>query len=491
MGRMDWVSMIDFPEGIKPYNWHVEAWNKFFQEKLDSFAFLCDVGTGKTFGAIMIMRQLVIHMRREINQDPKILVIGPGVVINNWKREIQKFSFPGEFEVVVPLAIAKGRKEKMQTIANLQTECTVIVNYEAFDSEEFAKAVRKWKPDIIVADELHRLKSPKSKRAKAIVDIAMDSKYRFGLTGSAVLNSPMDLFMQWKFLDKGKSFGGNFFNFRNLYFYDANGAWSNKMNHFPKFEPIPEKFPELSQKIQGNSIRVKKDECLDLPPFIEETLKLEMGTKQARAYAQMEKDLITFIETSDKPAAATAQLAIVKALRLMQIASGFIQPDIGEEIVLEDNPKLDAIEQIIEDNPDEKIIIWCSFKANYRAIGERLSKLKVPHVFLTGEQDAKEKQDSIDSFQTDPATRIIVANRKAGGIGVNLTAASLSIIFSRNFSLEEEIQSDGRNYRGGSQIHESITKINLVMEGTIEEKIILALQKKSDIASLIVDLKRK
>lgn len=482
---------LSFPEGISPYKWHEEAYEKFFGEKLNSLALLCDVGTGKTFGSILILRGLRLDYQLNLVREPKILVIGPGVVINNWKREIQKFSLPGEFEIIVPLSVAKGRKDKMQSIANLQTECTVIVNYEAFDSEDFVKAVKKWKPDIIIADELHRLKSPKSKRAKAIVDLALASDYRLGLTGSAVLQSPMDLFMQWKFLDKGQRFGTNFFNFRNLYFMDENAAWSTKINHFPKFIPIPEKFPELSAKIQGNSVRVKKEECLDLPPFIEETIKLEMSTKQARAYSQMEKDLITFIETSDKPAAATAQLAITKALRLMQIASGFVAPDIGDELAFDDNPKLDAIEQIIEDNEHEKIIIWCSFKANYRAIGERLSKLKVRHVFLTGEQDAKEKQESIDSFQTDPEVKVIVANRKAGGIGVNLTASSISCVFSRNFSLEEEIQSDGRNYRGGSEIHEKITKINLVMEGTIEEKIITALQNKSDIASLIIDLKRK
>src|SRR5690606_6739613 len=134
-----------------------------------------------------------------------------------------------------------------------------------------------------------------------------------------------------------------------------------------------------------------------------------------------------------------------KSLRLMQIASGFVSTDTGETVTIE-SPKPDAIEPILEDNSDKKAIILCAFKANYSAIGDRLTKAKIPHVFLTGEPNAQEKQASTDSFQSDPGIRVIVANRKAGGIGVNLTSASLSIIYSRNFSLEEEIQSDGRNY---------------------------------------------
>lgn len=480
--------MLEFPAGIKPYKWHLEALDKFNSNGLDSLAFLCDVGTGKTFGTITILR----HIIKNSLHNPRTLIVCPGVVINNWKREIEKFSFPDEFPNVITLSMARGRSDKMKSIANLHTEDTVvIVNYEAFDSEDFTKAVKKWNPQIVVGDEMHRLKNPKSKRAKTIVEIALNADYRFGLSGSAVLQSPMDLFMQWKFLDKGKSFGTNFFNFRNLYFYDANAAWANRASHFPKFEPIPEKFPEFSEKIKINSIRVKKEECLDLPPLIEETIKLEMSPKQAKAYAQMEKDLITFIEGSDKPQAVTAQLAITKALRLMQIASGFMQADATEEaMVFEHNPKLDAIEQILEDNPNAKVAIWCSFKANYKAIGERLNALKIKHVYLTGEQDAKEKQEAVDAFQNDPSVRSIVANRKAGGIGINLTAASIFIVLSRNFSLEEEIQVDGRSHRGGSEIHDKITKINLVMDNTIEERIVSALQSKQEIADIILTLNK-
>ncbi len=469
-----------------PYDWQVKAFRSFVDEDLNGYAFLADVGTGKTATAITILR----YLNMKLGENMRTVIVGPSVVIHNWKNEIARYCLKkNELGPVYPLSESSKRKAIMKDLVDKRAYGVVITNYESFDNEDFAKMVDKWGPTVFVCDELHRIKSYKSKRAKTIVGIASVVPYRLGLTGSAILNSPMDIFQQWKFIDQGEAFGTNFFNFRNLYFYDANAKWAGKQNYFPKFEPIESKFPELSAKIKRSSIRVVKSETLDLPPYIEKTLKLEMSPKQKKIYAQMEKDFIAFVETEDKPVAVVAQLALTKALRLMQIASGFAATDTGIELPLGDNPKLDALEKILEDNEDASVIVWCSFKANYKAIGERLTKLKISHVFLTGEQNAQEKQLSIDLFQR-AESRVIIANRKAGGIGVNLTTASLSVVFSRNFSLEEEIQSDGRNYRGGSQIHANITKINLICEGTIEEKIVEALSNKQSISNIILDLKK-
>lgn len=478
------INELELP--FTPYGWQVEAFRKLVDNDLDGMALLADVGTGKTATAITMLRHLV-----KSKGVTRVLVIGPSVVIHNWKNELQKYTPKEELLPIFPLGEAAKRVKTVTELAQKKAHGYVITNYESFDNEAFVKLIAEWNPQVIVCDELHRIKSYKSKRAKNIVRLSDRSGWRLGLTGSAILNSPMDLFMQWKFIDHGRSFGTNFFSFRNKYFHDANSRWAGRPNYFPKWEPNPAFFGELSDKIKCASIRVIKSECMDLPPYIEKTIKLQMSPKQRKIYDQMEKDFIAFVENpeGDKPHAVVAQLALTKALRLMQIASGFVSVDglgDGGEITIGDNPKLDAVEKIIQDNPEKKIIIWCSYKANYKAIGERLTNLGVNHVFITGEQNSKEKQESIDAFQGDPAVKAVVANRKAGGIGVNLTASSLSIVYSRNFSLEEEIQSDGRNYRGGSQIHESITKINLVMENSIEEKAVTALATKANISEIIL-----
>ncbi len=475
---------MKFPNGHSPLKWQEAALIKFQQANLNNFILLAEVGTGKTFTAISMLRMI-----KEKLGDCKILVICPGVVIHNWRSEIRKFSFPQDFPTIHTLDISAKRSDKMKALAALKAQAVVVTNYESMDQPAFYNYLTDWGPDVIVCDEIHRIKSYQSKRAKKVVKLGESALYRLGLTGTAILNTPMDVFMQWCFLDQGESFGKSFFNFRNRYFYDANGSWSNRQNHFPDFKPVPELLPEITQKIERNSIRALKSECLDLPPFIQETVKLKMSSKQKLAYDQMHKDFITFVQGDNGPAASVANIALTKGLRLMQIASGFVGLEDGTSHSFDDNPKMEALGNILDEYPQDKVIIWCSFRHNYSDVARLLLDRKEKFVTITGDQDSKEKQEAIDSFQNDPETKRVIANRKAGGIGVNLTAASLSVVISRNFSLEEEIQAQGRNYRNGSQIHEKITEISLIMEDTIEEKVVEALQNKQKISDIILDFK--
>ena len=475
---------MQFPNGYEPLKWQTTALYKFKSSGLNNFILLAEVGTGKTFTAISMLRML-----QEKHGPLKILILCPGVVINNWKNEIKKFSFPEDFPLIHPLDIAKTRPEKMQTINFRREQAVVITNYESMDQRGFYSYLSDWMPDVIIADEIHRIKNPKSKRANAVVSLGERAMYRLGLTGTAILNSPMDIFQQYLFLDQGEAFGKSFFNFRRSYFYDANESWNNKQNHFPDFRPIPSKMEEMSEKIAKNSVKVIKSECLDLPPFIRQTLKLKMSDEQKKAYGSMFKDFLAFVNTDGESKASVANIALTKGLRLIQIASGFMGLDDGSTFSFKENPKLDALEGILEETGDDKVIIWCSYRQNYGDISRFLIDRKIKFVMITGEQDSKEKTEAADSFQTDPTVKVMLANRKAAGIGINLTAAPYSVVFSRNFSLEEEIQAQGRNYRNGSQIHEKITEINLVMEETIEERVIEALQNKQNISDIILDFK--
>jgi SNF2 family DNA or RNA helicase len=203
----------------------------------------------------------------------------------------------------------------------------------------------------------------------------------------------------------------------------------------------------------------------------------------------MMKDFLAFIQTEGEAKASVANIALTKGLRLIQIASGFIGLEDGSTYSFKENPKIEALEGILEETGNDKIIIWCSYRQNYGDISRFLLDKKIKFVTITGDQDSKEKTEAAEAFQTNPEVRVMLANRKAAGIGINLTAAPYSIVFSRNFSLEEEIQAQGRNYRNGSQIHEKITEINLIMEDTIEERVVEALQNKQSIADIVLDFK--
>ena len=99
----------------------------------------------------------------------------------------------------------------------------------------------------------------------------------------------------------------------------------------------------------------------------------------------------------------------------------------------------------------------------------------------------KQKRESMRAFRETDSCRVVIANRRAGGIGINLVESDYSIIYSFNFNLADELQSEARNHRGGSQIHEKITQIRLIAKGTIEEMALQALEKKQSISDVIID----
>lgn len=475
------ISRLQFK--LKPYDWQFNAMEK--AEQSSCFAFLAEVGSGKTGALINTLRLRYGHQARIM----KTVIFTPLITLYNWGNEFKKHSNIPDNDILILSKAAKRNKDFAKFIS--RDSGIVIVNYEAVLNEDFFKLLKKWGIEIIVCDEMHYIKNYKSKRSKAICDLAVNTKYRFGLTGTPILNSPMDIFMQWKFLDLGERFGTNFFRFRAKYFQDANAAWSGREKHFPKFEFIPDMAAEFHNKIYEVAVRVTKEQCLDLPPLIVKDIKVPLSPEQQKYYDEMKRDFITFVKDSnDKPRAVVAQIALTKALRLQQICCGYMTTEDGQEINMKKVPRLDVLKELLEQiTPDHKVIVWCSFKNNYKQIGSVCEELGLGHGFITGEMTLDEKKNTMDRLKSDDACRVVIANRRAGGIGINLIEASYSIVYSRNFSLGEEIQSEARNYRGGSEMHDRIVKINLVAPSTIDELVAEALASKQDISDKIIDLK--
>ena len=138
---------------------------------------------------------------------------------------------------------------------------------------------------------------------------------------------------------------------------------------------------------------------------------------------------------------------------------------------------------------NNKVIVWTTFKNDIKIVEKICKQLGIKYCLLSGELSGRDKERNIKQFDSDDETRIIIANRKAGGIGVNLVQAKYAINYSRNFSLEDELQSEARNYRGGSEKFDSIIKIDMVAKDTIDEEIQQALENKQTISDVILDLK--
>ena len=447
------------------------------------FALFFEQGCGKSAATINILRQHYEQNKRLM----RTLILGPVVIMENWRREIQAHSNVGTY-VQILSGSEKQRLKKFELFKDSKPSTIFITNYEALNMKELLQALLKWKPEILVCDESQRLKNPSAKRTKYAALLADQTLHNYILSGTPILNSAMDIYGQYRVLDRGETFGRNFDRFRAQYFYDEN-AGMPAQKHFPKWVTRTGAVKEFNELIYKKAMRVTKLECLDLPPLVKVRVSVGLAKEQQRIYDEMKAEFIAYLQTGE---AVVAQIAITKALRLQQIVSGYVKTDQGVEIPLSDNPRLEALEELLEDRAhSEKIIVWACFNENYAQIAKICQKLRLDYVELHGGVSSKDRQNNIDKFQLDPKCRIMIANAGAGGVGINLTASSCMIFYSRGFSLEHDLQAEARNHRGGSEIHDKVTRIDLVAEGTIDEIICNALANKMDLSTQILSLKNK
>lgn len=442
----------------------------------DEIALFFEPGCGKTRCTIEILRHKFLGGLRPT------LIICPLAVCENWRRELLQYSEILDDQIVLLIGDKKVSKLRDRKSDNQ----IFITNFESFISAPFLGFVHqlmKTGNGVVVVDESQKIKNIQSKRTKAILKLGTLVKTRFILTGTPVLNTPLDIYTQFKFLNNGQSFPDamgnpmNFYAFRATFMEDKNSTMP-KFKYFPNWKIRPNALNVLNEKILDVSMRVEKKDCLDLPELVRSTRYVELEGEARRLYQDMKRDFIAYM--GDRACVAT--LAIVKALRLLQITNGFITFEGGVTQPLA-CPKMDALHELLEDlTPHHKVIVWAVFRENYRGIAQVCDKLKIKYVFLHGEVTQKERVDNMDAFQKDDHVRVLIGNPNAGGIGVNLVAASYSIYFSRNFSLEADIQSEARNYRGGSEIHDRITRIDLVANNTLDETVMTALARKQDIS---------
>ncbi len=453
---------------------------------LAEYALFFEMGTGKTRTLIEILR----HKFNEAHAILRTLILCPPIVVQNWREEWLKYSAIASTQVVPLTGSGKKRLKNFATCIGKTPHRVFITNYEALLMAPLLDSLMSWGPEVIVLDESHKCKDSKAKRTKLATKLGDRAGFHYLLSGSPVLNSPLDLFSQFRILDGGETFGNNFFAFRARYFRDRN-AGMPRDRYFPDWQILPGAVEEISKRISAKSMSVKKEDCLDLPPLVRQVVRVGMTKDQERLYKQMKKDLVAYLESTDgKKEASVATLAITKALRLMQITSGFLAVSDGADTRmrgLPKTPKMDALRELLADlTPNHKVLVWAVWRENYGQIKKVCEDLGLRYVEVHGDVSDKRKQEAVASFNSDDDVRVLIGHPGSGGIGINLVAASYSIFFSRTFSLEHSIQAEARNHRGGSEIHDKITRIDIVCDGTIDEEVVKRLTAKEEISEAVL-----
>lgn len=449
----------------------------------NEFALFFQPGCGKSRTTIEILRKIYTEHKQII----PTLILCPPVVISNWRKEIEMYSKINLDSVHKLVGTGKQRLEILKPIVN----GIVITNYETLNMPDVFEELMLFMsrgPSILVLDESHRCKDPTAKRTKRAIELADRANYRYLLTGTPILNNLMDIFSQFRILDKGARFGKNFFTFRARYFEDKNRAMPAS-KYFPKWDLIPGSDRKIKELMEPVSMFVEKDTCLSLPPLVKKVIEVPMSKEQARLYNEMRKDLVATINDNGVDKHSIAELAITKALRLQQVVSGHLKVEgadgESEVIKIKDNPRKEALKQLLEDlAPNHKILVWAVFHANYEDIKEVCDDLDIGYSQINGL--VKDKDAEAHRFRTDPKCRVLIGHPASGGLGLNLIEASYMIYYSRSFSLEYDVQSEARNYRGGSECHQKITRIDLVTPGTIDELVLKSLASKQALSNSVL-----
>lgn len=445
---------------VRAYNFALNLVNKGSK----GIAYLMDMGTGKTITSIALVGSLL-----EQSKFHNLLIVCPKSIVGVWQEEFQKFA-----DYRYALTVLDGSLEKKKSAFKYMTGTAlqvIVVNYEScwrLESE-----IAKWKPDMIICDESSKIKNPTTSQSKALHRLGANSKLNLILTGTPITNNPLDFFSQYKFLDE-QILGSSFYLFRNR--YAVVGGYQNRLvvgyRHLA----------ELVEKVHKIAYRIKIDDAVELPPFIDETRTITLEPKAQAMYKMIAEDCYAELNNETD---VTARNILTQLLRLSQVTGGYIRNDNNNDALQVSSAKMDALEDIVDTCVEEgrKVVVFARFVPEIEAIARMLQKKGIGYSLIYGA--TKDRAEQVKKFQEDPETKVFVGQLQTTGMGLTLTAANVAVFYSLDFSYANYEQSRARIHRIGQK--EKCLYIHLVCKNTVDEKVMKALQKKGDIAKLMVD----
>ena len=461
----------------KPYE-HQKTALKAARDK-EGFAFLMEMGTGKTKVAIDEMG--ILFSEGKIKT---VLILAPKGVYMNWILK----EFPVHLSVdadIIHWLAGGGNKTHQSALRSICTPSNklriVVMNIEALSSGtkalQFARHFMNSGECYAAVDESTFIKNAQSNRTKRVCELGLVAKYRRIMTGSPVTRSPLDLFSQFEFLKPAILGHRSFFSFRGRYAVMQQKEFGGRNVQVVVGYRNTE---DLTARIKDHSYRVRKEECLDLPPKTYTIREVPMTEEQLRVYKDV-KDT-AFSEIGDS--FVTASSAITILLRLHQVVCGHVTNEDGDVITLKSN-RVDAMMDVISEVSGD-VIIWAAYKHDIRSITAALrAEYGDESVAEFHGGNTNTRQNDAARFTDEDSCRFMVSNQQSGGYGNTWINANTTIYFSNNYDLEKRLQSEDRNHRSGQE--DKVLYVDLVSPNTVDERILKALRKKINIADTIMD----
>lgn len=436
------------------------------------FGELFEMGCGKTLTTIAVAGALY-----NLGKIDRVLVVAPTSVCSVWPHDLNQFAtFPWEARVL--LGDKKKRLKALNELENWPFKALriAVINYESTHREGIFEALAAYKPDLIVCDESQRIKNPSAAQSKALHKLGDAAPFRMILSGTPVQNNAVDLYSQYRFLDP-EVYGANFYAFKNRYCI-MGGYGQHQIVGYRNMD-------ELVEKEHSVAYRVTKEECLDLPQQTFINRYVQFTDAEQAIYEQLRKSSFLELETGEN---VTATTILTMYLRLMQLTGGFLTADESTRPKQVNTAKLDALADIVDDyvvDAGKKLVIFARFRAEIAAIENLLRLRKIQYGSIYGDVPMEERGKIVDDFQTNPDTKVFVAQIQTAGLGITLHAASTAVFYSYDYNYANYAQALARIHRIGQRL--PVTYIHLVVDGSIDEKILAALENKEDMAKTVVD----
>lgn len=450
----------------EPYEHQRKVLNRSWSKPY--FGYFMEMGTGKS--KVLIDNAAALCEQGLIQA---LIIVAPKGVYRNWvEREIPTH-MPDRLGVH-PVYWVSGKGWVGEQEEGLLS--VYVMNIEALSRpgparKELEYLVNLYPDSLLAVDESSCIKNRSAARTKAIVKIGRRVRYRRILTGTPITQSPLDLYAQCDFLDAEALPYSNFYSFRG----DFAIIKRIDVGHVANIVVGYRNQEKLKRLVDRYTYRVTKDECLDLPPKIYLRREVDLTEEQKRYYKDMKELSLIKLEGEQR---VSAMNILTHILRLQQIVCGYLPLDDDKGVRPIPHNRIKALQELLGELQG-KTIIWCGFQHDVRAVTECLEGA-VSHY---GGTHPVEREATIEAFQNGRAN-YFVGTPSTGGYGLTLTAARNVVYYSNNYNLEYRLQSEDRAHRIGQT--RSVTYVDLVSPGTVDEKILRCLREKLDLASEVL-----
>ncbi|GAA4331263.1 hypothetical protein GCM10023149_36980 [Mucilaginibacter gynuensis] len=398
-----------------------------------------DMGLGKTLQIIAF----VLLQRTKVDKNVNLLIV-PTSLVFNWQAEVQRFAPSIKILTLHGAGRVKDAKDFDGYELVLTTYGTLLADVGFLKGYIF---------NYIFLDESQNIKNPGSQRYKAAR--LLQARNRIAITGTLIENNTFDLFSQLSFTCPGLL--GSKQYFKDIY--------SSPIDKFK----VSKRARELQNKIAPFILRRTKQEVAqELPDKTEMVLYCEMQAEQRKMYLAYEREFREYISATTQEELPASSVHVLRGLtRLRQLCdSPLLLGD--EKLPGEESSKIDMLlEQIEMRAPHHKILVFSQFVAMLDLVRKELRSRAIRHAYLTG--STRNREEVVNDFQTNPDTRVFLISLKAGGTGLNLTAADYVYLVDPWWNPAVENQAIDRCYRIGQ--HKNVVAVRLICPDTIEDKV--------------------